>query len=65
MALSTQQSDDDSHYVLVAKLDNARNLSSILKAINFKDVSGYSPSVFFTESLLQFRVIQLEVVNFA
>ncbi|XP_041377028.1 cell cycle checkpoint protein RAD1-like [Gigantopelta aegis] len=37
MALSTQQSDDDSHYVLVAKLDNARNISSILKAINFKE----------------------------
>ena len=36
--LSTQQADDDSGYVFVAKLDNARNVSTILRAIHFKDV---------------------------
>lgn len=39
MALSTQDSDDDSHYVLVAKLDNARNMTTMLKAIHFKDTA--------------------------
>uniref|UniRef100_A0A3P9K7N5 Cell cycle checkpoint protein RAD1 n=1 Tax=Oryzias latipes TaxID=8090 RepID=A0A3P9K7N5_ORYLA len=37
MPLSTQSQDDEEHYVLVASLDNARNLSNILKAITFKD----------------------------
>lgn len=37
MSLSTQPSDDDGQYVLVAKVDNARNVSNILKAIHFKD----------------------------
>lgn len=36
MPLSTQ-SQADEQYVLVASLDNARNLSNILKAITFKD----------------------------
>lgn len=38
--LSAQRADDDSQYLLVAKLDNARSVSSILKAIHFKDVSA-------------------------
>ncbi|XP_061589643.1 cell cycle checkpoint protein RAD1 [Cololabis saira] len=37
MPLSTQSQGDDEQYVLVATLDNARNLSNILKAITFKD----------------------------
>lgn len=41
MPLSTQsQADDD--YVLVASMDNARNLSNILKAIAFKDHAIFS-----------------------
>ena len=39
MALSTQYADEDAHDVLIAKLDNARNVSNILKAIHFKEVS--------------------------
>ena len=38
MPLCTQEADDVSDYVLVAKLDNARSMSNILKAIHFKDV---------------------------
>uniref|UniRef100_A0A669CH42 RAD1 homolog (S. pombe) n=1 Tax=Oreochromis niloticus TaxID=8128 RepID=A0A669CH42_ORENI len=37
MPLATQSQGDDEQYVLVASLDNARNLSNILKAITFKD----------------------------
>lgn len=38
--LSTQRDDeDDSQYLLVAKIDNARSVSTMLKAIHFKDVS--------------------------
>ena len=37
MPLSTQSQSDDEQYVLVASMDNARNLSNILKAITFKD----------------------------
>jgi cell cycle checkpoint protein len=37
--LSTQRADDDSQYMLVVKLDNARNVSNILKAIHFKDTA--------------------------
>ncbi|OWF42256.1 cell cycle checkpoint protein RAD1-like [Mizuhopecten yessoensis] len=39
MALSTQQDDHDSHYVLLAKIDNAKNVSNILKAIHFKETA--------------------------
>lgn len=39
MSLSTQEADHDSQYILVAKLDNARNLSNILKAIHFKETA--------------------------
>lgn len=37
MPLSTQSQQDHEEYVLVATLDNVRNLSNILKAISFKD----------------------------
>ncbi|XP_077593891.1 cell cycle checkpoint protein RAD1 isoform X1 [Stigmatopora nigra] len=37
MPLLTHSQDDDEQYVLVASLDNVRNLSNILKAIAFKD----------------------------
>ncbi|XP_051907263.1 cell cycle checkpoint protein RAD1 [Hippocampus zosterae] len=37
MPLLMQSQSDDDQYVLVATLDNARNLSNILKAIAFKD----------------------------
>lgn len=42
MPLSTQSQADDECYVLVATLDNARNLSNILKAIAFKDHAIFS-----------------------
>ena len=38
MSRLTQQSGDDNRYILVAKLDNARNLHNILKAVHFKEV---------------------------
>uniref|UniRef100_A0A673YKA1 RAD1 homolog (S. pombe) n=1 Tax=Salmo trutta TaxID=8032 RepID=A0A673YKA1_SALTR len=37
MPLSTQSQTGGDNYVLVASLDNVRNLSNILKAITFKD----------------------------
>ncbi|KAJ8261417.1 hypothetical protein COCON_G00171400 [Conger conger] len=37
MPLSTQSEAGDDQYILVASLDNVRNLSNILKAITFKD----------------------------
>lgn len=42
MPLSTQSQPDDEQYVLVASLDNARNVSNILKAIAFKDHAIFS-----------------------
>ena len=39
MSLSTQEADEDDQNLFVAQLDNARNLSNILKAIHFNDVS--------------------------
>ncbi len=39
MSLSTQEAEDEEDYVLVGRMDNVRNLSNILKAIHFKDVS--------------------------
>lgn len=38
MSLSTQQADNDEGYVLLAKIDNARHVSNILKAVHFKEV---------------------------
>ena len=43
MSLSTQHDDSDTQYVMLAKLDNARNVSNILKAIHFKEVSKNDP----------------------
>lgn len=37
MPLSTESQTDNEQYILIASLDNARNLSNILKAISFKD----------------------------
>ncbi|XP_074064026.1 cell cycle checkpoint protein RAD1 [Macrotis lagotis] len=37
MPLSTQAEDGNDQYILIASLDNVRNLSNILKAIHFKD----------------------------
>ncbi|XP_072164089.1 cell cycle checkpoint protein RAD1-like [Diadema setosum] len=37
MSLSTQQSDDDDQNVFSLRVDNARNVSIVLKAIHFKD----------------------------
>lgn len=37
MPLLTQSQSGQEEYVLVASLDNVRNLSNILKAISFKD----------------------------
>ena len=34
----TQTSQEDSDHLLVAKMDNARNLSNILKAVQFREV---------------------------
>jgi len=39
MSRFTQPSQDDSGYVLVARMDNAKNLSTILKAVQFREVS--------------------------
>jgi len=38
-ALSTQRADDDGQYLLVATIDNARNVSTLLKAVHFKDTA--------------------------
>ena len=47
MSRFTQPSQDDSGYVLVARMDNAKNLSSLLKAVQFREVmlplSSYKP----------------------
>ncbi|RMX51697.1 hypothetical protein pdam_00008113 [Pocillopora damicornis] len=37
MSRLTQQSSDDNRYILVAKLDNARNLLNVLRAVYFKE----------------------------
>lgn len=39
MALSMKHADDDSQYVLVAKMDNVRSLANILKAVHFKEIA--------------------------
>lgn len=39
MALLTQHDDSENHYVMLAKLDNVRNVSKILKAIHFKETA--------------------------
>lgn len=39
MALSTQQASNEEQYVLLARIDNARSVSNILKAIHFKETA--------------------------
>ena len=39
MSRFTQPSQDDGSYILVIRMDNARNLSSILKTVSFREVS--------------------------
>ena len=39
MSQLTEESDEGAGYILMAKMDNARNLANVLKAIHFKDVS--------------------------
>ena len=36
---SQDGSQKDEEYIFVAKMDNAKNLSNILKAVHFKEVS--------------------------
>jgi len=50
--LSTQRGDEDSQYLLVAALDNARNVSTMLKAVHFKDTA----TVFASAMGLKFTV---------
>jgi len=38
MSRFTQPSQDDGGYILVARMDNAKSLHSILKAVNFREV---------------------------
>ena len=45
MSLSAQEADDDNSGVFMAKMDSARNMSNILKAIHFKDVSVNCPII--------------------
>lgn len=44
MALSTQEAADDDQFVLLAKIDSARSVSNILKAIHFKEVTRFITS---------------------
>eukprot|EP00058_Branchiostoma_floridae_P026518 XP_002612009.1 hypothetical protein BRAFLDRAFT_86968 [Branchiostoma floridae] len=44
MSLSTQQGDDKDNNILVAKVDNARNISNILNAIHFRDCPHLRPA---------------------
>ncbi|XP_071946302.1 cell cycle checkpoint protein RAD1-like isoform X2 [Antedon mediterranea] len=54
MTLSTQESDEDNQYVLIAKIDNAKNISNVLKAILCKDKE--LATVFATENGLKVTV---------
>ena len=36
--LNTQDSEEDKQNVLVAKIDNVKNVSQLLKAVHFKEV---------------------------
>ncbi|XP_014681061.1 PREDICTED: cell cycle checkpoint protein RAD1-like [Priapulus caudatus] len=59
MVLSTQQSDDGRSHVLLGKLDNARTMANILKAIHFKE----SASVYASENGLKFTVEDAKCVQ--
>ncbi len=41
---SHRYTQDDSGYILVARMDSARNLSSILKAVQIKEVKALLPT---------------------
>ena len=38
MSIEEECAETDSSYILVTRLDNAKNLSNLLKAIHFKEV---------------------------
>jgi len=59
MSRLTQQSGDDNRYILVAKLDNARNLHNILKAVHFKE----SATCFVSSNGLKFTVEDAKCVQ--
>ncbi|XP_077988567.1 cell cycle checkpoint protein RAD1-like [Glandiceps talaboti] len=59
MSLSTQQGDGDGDYIMVAKMDNARNMSNILKAIHFKEMA----TVFATSNGLKVTVEDAKCVQ--
>ncbi|XP_013416653.1 cell cycle checkpoint protein RAD1 [Lingula anatina] len=59
MALLTQQAEEDEHYILVAKMDNARTMSNILKAIHFKETA----TVFASERGLKVTVEDAKCVQ--
>ncbi|XP_074635306.1 cell cycle checkpoint protein RAD1-like isoform X1 [Acropora palmata] len=59
MSRLTQQSGGDNRYILVAKLDNARNLHSILKAVHFKE----SATCFVSSNGLKFTVEDAKCVQ--
>eukprot|EP00795_Rhopilema_esculentum_P015240 gene15240-6447_t len=52
MSQESEESDEGDKYVFVARMDNARNLTNVLKAINFKDVAN----VFLSEDGLKITV---------
>ncbi|XP_033123280.1 cell cycle checkpoint protein RAD1-like isoform X2 [Anneissia japonica] len=54
MALSTQESEEDSQYILIATIDNAKNISNVLKAILSKDKE--LATIFATENGLKVTV---------
>ena len=40
MSQRMEESEESEGYIFVGRMDNARNLTNVLKAIHFKDVSG-------------------------
>lgn len=38
MSLEEEEAGQTSEYILVAKLNNAKNISNLLKAVHFKEV---------------------------
>ena len=65
MSLSTQDSDEDSQYVLVAKMDSARNMTTILKAIHFKDVGSRGRAILCRDSRRIGIAINVETLSLA
>lgn len=47
--METNKNDSfEEKYLLVAKADNVKHISSLLKAVNFKDVSDYYNNFYFS-----------------